>query len=101
MVLLLLLSVLQLQFSELFRDRTNDSVLRVTDTSGFNANQFLKIDSEFMDVTSVTADTLGISIVVFAKKNQQKHMMVRQLRLDSFIHKEDSLVTTYRSVLVE
>lgn len=59
--------------SELFRDRTNtDSVLRVTDTSGFNANQFLKIDSEFMDVTSVTADTLGTSIVVFAEEKAAK-----------------------------
>lgn len=68
--------------SELFRDRTNsDSELRVTDTSGFNANQFLKIDSEFMDVTSVTADTLGTSIVVFAEEKSAKAYDGQQVKI--------------------
>ena len=68
--------------SELFRDRTNtDSELRVTDTSGFNANQFLKIDSEFMDVTSVTADTLGTSIVVFAEEKAAKAYDGQQVKI--------------------
>jgi len=59
--------------AELFRDRTNsDSELRVTDSSVFADTQFLKIDSEFMDVTSVTADTLGTSIVVFAEEKSAK-----------------------------
>lgn len=59
--------------TELFKDRINtDSTLRVTDTSGFNTNQIVKIDSEFMNVTGVTPDTLGTSLVVLAEEKNAK-----------------------------
>ena len=59
--------------AELFKDRTNtDTELRVTDASVFGTNQFLKIDSEFLDVTSVTTDTVGTSIVVLAEEKSAR-----------------------------
>ena len=59
--------------SELFRDRVSgDSALVVTDTVPFSTTQFLKIDSEFLDVTGVTPDTLGTSLVVFAEEKAAK-----------------------------
>ena len=89
--------------AELFKDSVNtDSEIRVDDASVFATNQFLKIDSEFMDVTAVNTDTLGTSIIVLAEEKSAKHMMDSQLKLDSFIHKEDSLVmTSFKLVLVE
>jgi len=59
--------------TELFRDRTSsDATLRVTDASAFNTNQIVKIDSEFLDVTGVTPDSLGVSLVVLAEEKSAK-----------------------------
>ena len=55
--------------AELFKDAVNsDTEIRVDDASVFATNQFLKIDSEFMDVTAVNTDTVGTSIVVLAEE---------------------------------
>ena len=56
--------------------------IRVTDASGFNINDFIKIDNEFMQVTNAQTDTTGTVLVVLAAENQLEHMMVRDIRLD-------------------
>ena len=40
--------------------------IRVTDASGFNINDFIKIDNEFMQVTNAQTDTTGTVLVVLA-----------------------------------
>ena len=59
--------------AELFKDAINsDTEIRVDDASVFATNQFLKIDSEFMDVTAVNTDTLGTSIIVLAEEKSAR-----------------------------
>ena len=59
--------------AELFKDSVNtDSEISVDDASVFATNQFLKIDSEFMDVTAVNTDTLGTSIIVLAEEKSAR-----------------------------
>ena len=59
--------------SELFKDTVSgDTTLRVKPTTGFTTSMYIKIDSEFIDVNTVTADSLGQSIVVLAEEKAAK-----------------------------
>lgn len=55
--------------SEIFKDTASaDATILVKPTTGFTTSMYIKIDSEFIDVNSVTPDTLGKSIVVLAEE---------------------------------
>ena len=53
--------------TDTLRDLNNsqDNV-RISDASGFNLNDYIKIDNEFMQVTNSQTDTTGTSLVVLA-----------------------------------
>ena len=44
----------------------SELIIRVTDASGFNVNDYIKIDNEFMQVTNSQTDTTGTVLVVLA-----------------------------------
>ena len=44
----------------------NQLIIRVSDASGFNINDYIKIDNEFMQVTNAQTDTTGTTLVVLA-----------------------------------
>ena len=53
--------------TDTLRDLTAAStVIRITDASGFNANDYIKINSEFMQITNAQTDTTGTALVVLA-----------------------------------
>lgn len=45
---------------------------RVTDASGFNINDYIKIDNEFMQVTNAQTDTTGTTLIVLASEKPSR-----------------------------
>ena len=55
--------------SEIFKDTiSSDATILVKPTTGFTTSMYIKVDSEFIDVNTVSPDTLGKSIVVLAEE---------------------------------
>ena len=55
--------------SQLFADvASNDTGIQVKPMTGFTDSMFIKVDTEFIDVNTAIADTIGLKIVVFAEE---------------------------------